>query len=616
MKTSTRQIFLGAAVACCFTLTFVALAQEETKISTPPAASAAAEQPAPVPAAAPATPAAAPAAAPETPAAPAAAPADQKKEPELRRLDQAPAPAKARNSRPARFDGIRIKTGRGSGNERVAIANDVHLAPGEKADALVAIAGSATSEGEVADAVVSIMGNSSVPSGSVGDAVVSVMGNTYVNTKIGGEAVAVMGNVDLGPNAEIGGDVVSVGGTITRDPQAIVHGSVQNVSISGKFSHLGGLQTWFRECLLLGRPLAFAPGLGWAWALALAFFALYLVLALLFGGGVEKCAQTLETRPGGSVLAALLTILLTPVLIVLLCITIIGIAVVPFLVLGLFIAMLFGKTVMLAWVGRRITKFFGPGLLSHAAVATLIGGAIVLLLYTVPFVGLIIQKSFNLLGLGVVVYTLMLLSKRPKPAAPVPPAGGAPVAPPPLMPVAPAGPGASAAASGFVSAGGEASPGASAAVPPMIAGFAAPLATVSAPVAPAAAFSAATLPRAGFWIRVAALALDGILVGVLVAMMGLGPKYVLLLLAAYGAVMWKLKGSTIGGIVCGLKVVRLDGREVDWATAIVRALSCFLSLAVVGLGFIWVAIDDEKQSWHDKIAGTTVVRVPKGVSLL
>ena len=80
--------------------------------------------------------------------------------------------------------------------------------------------------------------------------------------------------------------------------------------------------------------------------------------------------------------------------------------------------------------------------------------------------------------------------------------------------------------------------------------------------------------------------------------------------------MWKLRGSTIGGIVCGLKVVRLDDRPLDWSTAVVRALGCFLSFVVMGLGFIWVAFDDQKQSWHDKIAGTTVVRVPKGVSLV
>ena len=90
----------------------------------------------------------------------------------------------------------------------------------------------------------------------------------------------------------------------------------------------------------------------------------------------------------------------------------------------------------------------------------------------------------------------------------------------------------------------------------------------------------------------------------------------LLGLAIYGAVMWKLRGTTVGGIVFNLRVVRLDGREIDWETAIIRALSCFLSLAVAGLGFIWIALDPEHQAWHDKIAGTVVVQVPKGVSLV
>jgi uncharacterized RDD family membrane protein YckC len=39
-------------------------------------------------------------------------------------------------------------------------------------------------------------------------------------------------------------------------------------------------------------------------------------------------------------------------------------------------------------------------------------------------------------------------------------------------------------------------------------------------------------------------------------------------------------------------------------------------LAAAGLGFIWIAFDDGKQAWHDKIAGTVVVRVTKGVSLV
>jgi uncharacterized RDD family membrane protein YckC len=126
----------------------------------------------------------------------------------------------------------------------------------------------------------------------------------------------------------------------------------------------------------------------------------------------------------------------------------------------------------------------------------------------------------------------------------------------------------------------------------------------------------AALPRAGFGIRMGALLLDVVLIGILLNQLHERVNIELLALAAYGAVMWKLKASTIGGIICGLQVVRLDGRPIDWPTAIVRALGCFLSLAVVGLGFIWIAIDNDKQSWHDKIAGTVVVRAPKGASLL
>ena len=113
-----------------------------------------------------------------------------------------------------------------------------------------------------------------------------------------------------------------------------------------------------------------------------------------------------------------------------------------------------------------------------------------------------------------------------------------------------------------------------------------------------------------------ALLLDALLVGFLMGVLHGVFHLELLVLAAYGAVMWKLRGSTIGGIVLDLRVVRLDGREIDWETAIVRALGCFLSLAVAGLGFFWIAFDDQKQAWHDKIAGTVVVRVAKGTPLV
>jgi uncharacterized RDD family membrane protein YckC len=113
-----------------------------------------------------------------------------------------------------------------------------------------------------------------------------------------------------------------------------------------------------------------------------------------------------------------------------------------------------------------------------------------------------------------------------------------------------------------------------------------------------------------------ALFLDVLLVAFALTLIRPFGDFHIVVLAIYGAVMWKLRGTTVGGIVFDLHVVRIDGRPVDWETAIVRALGCFLSLCVVFLGFIWIAFDDNNQAWHDKIAGTVVVRSRRGAALV
>jgi uncharacterized RDD family membrane protein YckC len=43
----------------------------------------------------------------------------------------------------------------------------------------------------------------------------------------------------------------------------------------------------------------------------------------------------------------------------------------------------------------------------------------------------------------------------------------------------------------------------------------------------------------------------------------------------------------------------------------VRGLTGIFSLAVVGIGFLWILRDPERQAWHDRVAGTYVVKVPR-----
>jgi uncharacterized RDD family membrane protein YckC len=490
-----------------------------------------------------------------------------------------------------------------TGNERVSIGHSTHVEKEEKADAAVSILGSTTVDGEVSDAAVSVLGNTTVNgsagdaavavlgdtvvNGVVGDAAVAVGGNVTVNGQVGGEVVAVGGNVILGPNAVVKGEVVVVGGTLEQNPTAVIKGNVQRIRLPA----INWVFAWARSALFKGRLLSFAPGTGWAWLVAFAALGFYLLLALIFPRGLTKCAETLEQRPGFTVLTALLMTLAMPLVFLLLAITGVGLIVIPVLGVCLFAAKILGRATMLTWLGRRFTGLLGTGPSAHAAMAVLIGGIVVMGLYLVPIVAFIVAMLIGWLGLGTVVYTL-ILSLRRNGAKPAPAAVAASMTSMPL-PVPAVAPTAGA---------GEAVAGT--AVPPVV------------PAAPAPpVFSVVALPRAGFWLRLFASFLDFILIGVAAAMIHVWPVFPLCF-AAYCVVLWALRGTTIGGIICGLKVVRLDDRKVDWTVAIVRVLAGFLSLAVLGLGFIWVAFDDEKQSWHDKIAGTTIVKMPKGVSLI
>ena len=66
----------------------------------------------------------------------------------------------------------------------------------------------------------------------------------------------------------------------------------------------------------------------------------------------------------------------------------------------------------------------------------------------------------------------------------------------------------------------------------------------------------------------------------------------------------------------GLKVVRMDEQPVTFAVALVRALAAAFSMVVFFLGFLWIAWDAERQAWHDKIAGTVVLKLPRGTPLV
>lgn len=79
---------------------------------------------------------------------------------------------------------------------------------------------------------------------------------------------------------------------------------------------------------------------------------------------------------------------------------------------------------------------------------------------------------------------------------------------------------------------------------------------------------------------------------------------------AYFTILIGDGGQTLGKKLFGVRVVRTDGSNVTYSKAFVRSLGYLLSTFFgTFLGFLWALWDRRNQTWHDKIAGTVVVRI-------
>ncbi|MEP7056919.1 MAG: RDD family protein [Caldimonas sp.] len=134
---------------------------------------------------------------------------------------------------------------------------------------------------------------------------------------------------------------------------------------------------------------------------------------------------------------------------------------------------------------------------------------------------------------------------------------------------------------------------------------------------------------AGFWVRVGAALIDTVLVMMLtIPLLGMlyGWDYAFdsssnagwqplefivswLLPALAVIVFWRYRAATPGKMVIGAKIVDAKtGGAPGTGQLIVRYLGYYVSTFPFFLGLIWVGLDRRKQGWHDKLAGTVVIR--------
>lgn len=423
-------------------------------------------------------------------------------------------------------------------------------------------------KGETCPMVVVIGGNA-VVDGTVDQNVIVIAGNLKLNGAVLHDTYVIGGSVQAGPKAISKGEIVVVGGALKRAESAEI---AHRPMVIGFGREIQSAWIWVTHGLILGRPVV--PSLPIVWMVLGAFFALYCLIALLFRNAAATTLQTIESNPIGSMLCGFLVLIILGIILSVLVLGP-GVFLLPFILCGIFFATLVGKVAVYEFFGCLFAKGLRPPGLGSIVALTL-GMALSICLCMIPFIGFMVWGLIGVLGLGSVTLACFRMLAREAMAT----RAAFVTARAPAATVA-------AGAGGGATFGGASETGA----PPVI---------IRQPLA---------FPLAGFWPRAGALILDLIIVGGALGLVGALPAFpIALLVYSVGFLVWR--GATIGCILIGTRCIRTNGAPLTWSCALVRTLASILSLIPFGLGFLWAAWDPHKQTWHDRIAGTLVVKIP------
>ena len=255
----------------------------------------------------------------------------------------------------------------------------------------------------------------------------------------------------------------------------------------------------------------------------------------------------------------------------------------PVVLCALLIAMIVGRAATERWIGMGLVRQETPDSRGESIRSFVIGFAIVCIAYMIPVLGIATWAMLSVLGMGASALAFLGEYRKENPA---------PVRLPRVRAAEPE--------IATIPNGGPAMP--------IVNADAVAMDEAPRPM-PVSAGDLLSMPHAYFRDRMAASVLDIILVLFVGRLLDswFRENTIVLLMLAYAVGFWTWKGATVGGIICQLRVVKVDGSRLNFAESLVRGLSAMFSVLVLGLGFLWILRDPDRQAWHDRIAGTFVV---------
>ena len=440
----------------------------------------------------------------------------------------------------------------------VRILQNYTLRANDTARDVLVIAGDARIEGRVTEDVVVVLGKVEVASTAV----------------VEGSFVVVAGTAQIADGAKVNRDFVVVGGAETS-PNFSPGGQHVVIGTAGLGEAMRSLVPWLTSGLLLGRPIV--PGLGWVWLVAGVFFFLNLCLNLLFDAPVRSCATTLRTTPFSAFMAGLLVMLLAGPVCVLLAISVIGIAVIPFVLCALLAAGVLGRIGFARWIGMSLLPQSDPADRGQSLRSFAIGSALMCAAYMIPFLGFVVWILAGVFGLGSATLAFYSSYRARESEAAEEGGSAAGRASRHDCPWAPRFRSRRLGSSSLQAGDSQPLPQADAVnvnlppegvnLPPE--GVATELPTLSSHPTrsrqyPGVAQGDVRRASGGAGARYdrhfhrRAVPRSGSLLG------GSNERLVLLLALAYHVGFWTWRGTTLGGMICQLRVVRTDGRKLEF----------------------------------------------------
>jgi cytoskeletal protein CcmA (bactofilin family) len=305
--------------------------------------------------------------------------------------------------------GPAVAATRDDGESRVSVTGPIHVAAGERTDAVVSADGNVRIDGVVDGDVFVAHGDVVVSSrGRVTGAVTVLRGNIAVQGTVGDGVTATSGRAVIGAHAVVDGDVRSSKRPVVA-PGARVSGDISETDFATMFTIAG----WIALAVL------------WL-AVTVTLLIVGIVLLLLFPRAARATVSVARGSIGQTILWAAILGIGVPIAAGILMATVIALPLGVGLLLALFVAFPLGYVMTAFVIGRSILRR------ARDIPAFLLGFAILRVAAIIPGIGLIVGFLASAFGLGALAVAAWRAGRRPTDTPGQSPEPGPEPAPPPL----------------------------------------------------------------------------------------------------------------------------------------------------------------------------------------